>query len=482
MHQSDTSSSYYDYYQSHFQSNNPAPIPISADPSQFNSSPATFASAPPVSSSDYSNYPQTNPYYHYDQKYTGLSYDHVNPNYGGNSNLSALPNYESSIGSSAYGDQGLRYDRGEFRDDVIEEGVYRYNGGNGGKVEPYGARGSHTVRSGTGLVFDDYGRPINHSDSKDQNGSGSFGNVLKAAPKIETKQDAYSGVQKFRVKLLSEGGGQNDMDVLCQVGLNGIQIIDPGTSQRLKIYPFDTVTRWDVLDSHIFAFWAISSIDIEPRRIRLKSNSYSTNNILDTVTAAAIQYKEMSENSKTSDYTDTSEQPFDKKKAFDWMNLIKPGNEEKDHWVPDEAVTKCTACRSDFGAFLRRHHCRNCGEIFCDKCTQGRVALTADGDSQPVRVCDQCMAEVTHRLFNAKEASKRDSGLQRHEDLARKLQEEMEKNRKPTTGINSSVSDKRMREVECPTCTVHLQLEVPEYGSKTIECSVCQHPFLVAAH
>lgn len=30
----------------------------------------------------------------------------------------------------------------------------------------------------------------------------------------------------------------------------------------------------------------------------------------------------------------TNEQPTDRKKGFaDWMNLMKPGNEEKDHWV-----------------------------------------------------------------------------------------------------------------------------------------------------
>ena len=30
----------------------------------------------------------------------------------------------------------------------------------------------------------------------------------------------------------------------------------------------------------------------------------------------------------------TTEQPAEKKKGFaDWMNMIKPGIEEKDHWV-----------------------------------------------------------------------------------------------------------------------------------------------------
>ncbi|RRT53253.1 hypothetical protein BHE74_00042462 [Ensete ventricosum] len=163
------------------------------------------------------------------------------------------------------------------------------------------------------------------------------------------------------------------------------------------------------------------------------------------------------------------------------MNLIKPANEEKDHWVPDEAVSKCTSCGSDFGAFNRRHHCRNCGDIFCDKCTKGRTALTAEENAQPVRVCDRCMAEVSQRLSNAKEAVSKPAGLQSHEDLARRLQEELNKNHK--SGSNSDGSLKPIREVACPICTVHLQfqVQVPASGSQTIECGVCQHPFLVSA-
>ena len=42
-------------------------------------------------------------------------------------------------------------------------------------------------------------------------------------------------------------------------------------------------------DSSTFAFWSKSPVDIEPRRIRLQSNSYTTNTLLDTVTAATIQ-------------------------------------------------------------------------------------------------------------------------------------------------------------------------------------------------
>ncbi|KAL5684402.1 hypothetical protein ACJX0J_010787, partial [Zea mays] len=68
-----------------------------------------------------------------------------------------------------------------------------------------------------------------------------------------------------------------------------------------------------------------------------------------------------------------------------------------------------------------QHHCRNCGEIFCDKCSQGRIALTAEDNAPLVRVCDRCMAEVTQRLSIAKDVANRSATVQSHEDLARKL-------------------------------------------------------------
>ncbi|GAB2226263.1 hypothetical protein Drorol1_Dr00022064 [Drosera rotundifolia] len=364
-----------------------------------------------------------------------------------------------------------------------DAGVYRYDGGG---VEPYGARGTAGSRSSSSsqVMFDDYGRPVGFSGGKGE-GARPVGSmkVVKAVPKNEAEEDVRNGVQKFRVKVLAEVAGQSDMDVLCQIGLDGIRMVEPATGRTQRIYPLEAVTRWEVLESHIFAFWAKTSVDVEPKRIRLKSSSYTTNTILDAVTAASVQLKEMGDE-KSSTSVKPSDLANEKKKGFpDFLNLIKPPVEEKDHWVPDEAVTKCTACGSNFGPFNRRHHCRNCGDIFCDKCTQGRTPLSLDDQAQPVRVCDRCMAEVTQRLANAREATSRIGGsLRSHEDLAKKLKEEMNKNLKGSSGGNADGSKARMREVACPTCTVHLQVQVPSSGSETIECSVCQHPFLVSAH
>ncbi|KAL0904162.1 hypothetical protein M5K25_026236 [Dendrobium thyrsiflorum] len=361
------------------------------------------------------------------------------------------------------------------------EGVYAYEGGSG---KPYGSHGTGPVRSSSSSSwtgFDDYGRSLGFSSSGREQ-VGGLGKVVRAEPKAETQHDVRSGVQKFRVKLLAESAGQSTMDVLCQVGLDGIHMLDPGSNRTLRIYPLENLTRWEVMDSSIFAFWAKSSVDIESRRIRLQSNSYTSNTMLDTVTAAIAQLKEIG---GTYEASKQSEQSTEKKKGFgDWMNLIKPYYEEKDHWVPDEAVGKCISCGIHFGAFVRRHHCRNCGDIFCDKCSQGRIALTADEQAQPVRVCDKCMEEVTQRLNIAKESIGKSSGFNTHEVLARKLQEELDKKRRTIADTKSSSDGftQRMQEVACPTCTVLLQVQVPTSGSETIECGVCQHPFLVNAN
>ncbi|OEL29127.1 Protein FREE1, partial [Dichanthelium oligosanthes] len=283
-----------------------------------------------------------------------------------------------------------------------DDGVYAYNGGDA--PEPYGARGT-APRSGSGsgsALFDDYGRSIGSATDRGGRGSSAASpKVVRAVPKAETTEDVRGGVQKFRVKLLPEGAG-SPMDVLCQVGLDGIRMLDPNTSRTLRIYPLETVTRWDVLDSSIFAFWSKSSVDVEAKRIRLKSNSYTSNTILDTVTAATVQFKEMggssiSRSRAIADAAKPAEQQNERKKIFpDWRNLMKPMNEEKDHWVPDEAVSKCTQCAADFSAFNRR-------------------------------------AEVTQRLANAREVANRPI-VHSHEDLAKKLQEAMDINKRSSSG------------------------------------------------
>ena len=73
-------------------------------------------------------------------------------------------------------------------------------------------------------------------------------------------------------------------------------------------------------------------------------------------------------------------------------------------WIPDESAPLCMSCQSVFTVVRRRHHCRNCGKVFCGKCSANAVPLPRYGHVKPVRVCNRCfMFHVTH--FTVTEAS-----------------------------------------------------------------------------
>ncbi|XP_064624793.1 hepatocyte growth factor-regulated tyrosine kinase substrate-like isoform X2 [Lineus longissimus] len=50
----------------------------------------------------------------------------------------------------------------------------------------------------------------------------------------------------------------------------------------------------------------------------------------------------------------------------------------------------CHRCRVAFGMVQRKHHCRNCGEIFCAKCSAKTSIIPKYGIEKEVRVCDGC--------------------------------------------------------------------------------------------
>ncbi|KAJ5259595.1 Zinc finger FYVE-like protein [Penicillium angulare] len=68
----------------------------------------------------------------------------------------------------------------------------------------------------------------------------------------------------------------------------------------------------------------------------------------------------------------------------------------RDHWKADSASPNCDSptCRSSFGLFLRRHHCRHCGHVFCSSHTPHIVPLDQEArfhpDGGPSRACDLC--------------------------------------------------------------------------------------------
>ena len=60
-------------------------------------------------------------------------------------------------------------------------------------------------------------------------------------------------------------------------------------------------------------------------------------------------------------------------------------------WHPN--TDRCQICDVKFSTFLRRHHCRICGQCVCDKCSPTKVALVNYG-KDPVRICSNCWKDL----------------------------------------------------------------------------------------
>ncbi|XP_077862817.1 FYVE, RhoGEF and PH domain-containing protein 4-like, partial [Saccoglossus kowalevskii] len=59
-------------------------------------------------------------------------------------------------------------------------------------------------------------------------------------------------------------------------------------------------------------------------------------------------------------------------------------------WVRDDETTQCMRCAAEFHPIKkRRHHCRACGLVVCNKCSTYRVKLKYDGNRLN-RVCKHC--------------------------------------------------------------------------------------------
>uniref|UniRef100_A0A5F4W1J5 phosphatidylinositol-3,5-bisphosphate 3-phosphatase n=1 Tax=Callithrix jacchus TaxID=9483 RepID=A0A5F4W1J5_CALJA len=80
--------------------------------------------------------------------------------------------------------------------------------------------------------------------------------------------------------------------------------------------------------------------------------------------------------------SEASWEPVDKKET------------EVTRWVPDHMASHCYNCDCEFWLAKRRHHCRNCGNVFCAACCHQKLPIPDQQLYDPVLVCNSCFEHI----------------------------------------------------------------------------------------
>ncbi|CAH2220186.1 myotubularin-related 4 isoform X2 [Pelobates cultripes] len=89
-------------------------------------------------------------------------------------------------------------------------------------------------------------------------------------------------------------------------------------------------------------------------------------------------------------YSDKSE---DKLSEASWEPVDKK-EMEVTRWVPDHMASHCFNCDCEFWLAKRRHHCRNCGNVFCASCCHLKLPIPDQQLYDPVLVCNMCYDQI----------------------------------------------------------------------------------------
>lgn len=80
-------------------------------------------------------------------------------------------------------------------------------------------------------------------------------------------------------------------------------------------------------------------------------------------------------------------------------DCVERGDTHGVRWVPDHAASHCQGCGAAFWSLLtRRHHCRNCGGVFCGQCASYFCPVPREQLFRDVRVCERCYYKLDGHL------------------------------------------------------------------------------------
>ncbi|XP_029945611.1 pleckstrin homology domain-containing family F member 2-like [Salarias fasciatus] len=96
-------------------------------------------------------------------------------------------------------------------------------------------------------------------------------------------------------------------------------------------------------------------------------------------------------------------------------------------WIPDQAAFKCMRCFSNFSATRRRHHCRKCGFLVCNRCSKHRAVISHIHPTKMQRICSLCHGKLKDEgaiRQRGGSTGKNSTDEEEEEDLAESSEEE----------------------------------------------------------
>ncbi|XP_067851812.1 FYVE and coiled-coil domain-containing protein 1 [Heptranchias perlo] len=131
-------------------------------------------------------------------------------------------------------------------------------------------------------------------------------------------------------------------------------------------------------------------------------------------------------------------------------------------WLGDREVNYCLDCQSQFTWWLRRHHCRLCGRIFCYYCSNNFVTTKHSGKRE--RCCRACYTEhsaVVQRFNDPGSSGTTNSPDESpsHSASERPTSRNTESFTKPDDAAFDIITDEELNEIEENDCSLEFRNE-----------------------
>ncbi|XP_062925740.1 FYVE and coiled-coil domain-containing protein 1 [Mobula hypostoma] len=132
-------------------------------------------------------------------------------------------------------------------------------------------------------------------------------------------------------------------------------------------------------------------------------------------------------------------------------------------WLGDKEVNYCLDCKSQFTWWLRRHHCRLCGRIFCYYCSNNFVMTKHSGKRE--RCCRACYTEHSAVVQRLNDPGSSDTTNSPDESPSRSISErQISRNTgsftKPDDAAFDIITDEEINEIEDNDCSLEFTNQI----------------------